>query len=94
MRFLYTVLAAALFLAVLGFAVKNTQPVMVEYYFDFHWSAPLIIVLFATFTLGTLVGLIVNLGHLIRQKREIRFLKKQIQQVQSAQPVPSRQNPA
>ncbi len=50
MRYLTWSLRAALFLLLLGFAVKNDQPVALRYFFGYEWQTSLVVVLLCFFT--------------------------------------------
>ena len=76
MRSLTWTLRITLFLLLLGFAVKNTDPVVVYYYFGQQWQAPLVIVLLLSFCIGAVLGILASLSPLFRQRREISELKR------------------
>ncbi len=78
MRYLLWIIKFLLFLIVLTFAVKNTDPVTVRYYLGTEWQAPLILVLLIAFCAGAAVGLIAALGRVFRQRREIGGLRKEL----------------
>jgi putative membrane protein len=77
MQFLIWILKLALFVLVLAFAIKNTDPVTVRYYFGGEWQVPLIFVLLIAFCAGIAAGLFAGLSQLIRQRREIAVLKRE-----------------
>jgi len=76
MNYLLWIFRLALFVLVLAFAVKNTDPVTVHYYFGGQWQSPLIFVLLVVFCAGIALGLAAALGPLYRQRREIAELKR------------------
>ena len=78
MRFVLWTLKLALFLLVLSFAVKNTDIVAVRYYLGYQWQAPLVLVLLAFFCLGVLVGIASSLTHMLRQRRTIVTLRREL----------------
>jgi uncharacterized integral membrane protein len=78
MYYLGLILKFALFVLVLAFALKNTDPVTVRYYFGGEWQAPLVFVLLAAFCAGIAAGLVAGLTQLIRQRREIAALKNEL----------------
>jgi len=80
-----------LFLLLLAFAAKNTEPVALRFYFDLVWQAPLVLLVFAFFTAGALLGVLAVLGTLLRQRREILRLRREARgkaQVQDARQAP------
>lgn len=58
------------FLVVLGFALKNSQPVTFVSYLGYEWQAPLIVMLLIAFLLGAIMGLVALLPYLIRLRRQ------------------------
>jgi lipopolysaccharide assembly protein A len=67
-----------LFFVALTFAVKNTDSVTVRYYLGAEWQAPLIFVILVVFCLGAAAGAIVSLAPVIRLRREVSRLRKQV----------------
>ncbi len=84
MRFLTWAVRGAAFILLLAFAVKNTEPITLRFYFDLAWQAPLVVMLLAFFTAGALVGLAAVLTTVLRQRREIQQLRREI----SPPPIP------
>ena len=78
MRYLNWLLRAALFIALLGFAVKNDQSVTLRYFFGYEWQSSLVIVLLIFFAAGTAIGALAMLASVLRQRREIARLKRDI----------------
>ena len=76
MRYVLWLLRIVLFLLLLGFAVKNSDPVTVYYYFGAEWRAPLVFVLLICLCAGAALGILAALGQLFRQRREIAELKR------------------
>jgi len=78
MNYLAWVLKFALFVLVLTFAVRNTDPVTVRYYLGGEWQTPLILVLLIAFCAGVAGGLMAAMGQLVRQRREIAALRRDL----------------
>ena len=76
MRLLTWAIRVALFVVLLAFAAKNTEPVALRFYFDLAWQAPLVAVLLAFFAAGAALGLLAMLGGWIGQRREISRLRR------------------
>ena len=76
MRFLTWAIRLALFVLLLAFAAKNTEPVTLRFYFNLAWQAPLVALLLAFFTGGALLGLAAALGTFLAQRREIARLRR------------------
>ena len=78
MRYLNWLLRALLFIALLGFAVKNDQPVTLRYFFGYEWQSSLVVVLLLFFAAGAIVGVLSMLVNVLQQRREIARLKRDI----------------
>ena len=76
MRILTWAIRLALFVLLLAFAARNTEPVTLRFYFDLAWQAPLIALLLAFFVAGMALGLIAMLGTFLSQRREISRLQR------------------
>ena len=79
MNYLAWVLKFVLFVLVLTFAVRNTDLVTVRYYFGGEWQTPLVFVLLVAFCVGVALGLVAGMSVLVRQRREIATLKRELQ---------------
>ena len=90
MRYLSWMVRFVLFLLLLGFAVKNSESVVLHYYLGYEWQAPLVLVLLVFFFVGVVIGVSANLVVVFKQKREILALKKELrlksQSSESGQP--------
>lgn len=80
MKTLFWILKLLLFLAALTFAVKNTDVVTVRYYLGLQWQAPMIFVILVVFCAGAVAGVLASLGPVLRLRREISRLRKQVGQ--------------
>lgn len=78
MRVLSWTLRILVFLVVLGFALKNSQAVTLNYFFGYAWEAPLVVLLLAAASLGALLGILAMLPQIFRSRRELRKLRKQV----------------
>jgi uncharacterized integral membrane protein len=78
MRYLLWIVKLALFAVALTFAIKNTDPVAVRYFMGQEWRAPLIFVLLVFFCMGAALGLLAALMQIMRQRREISTLKRDL----------------
>jgi uncharacterized integral membrane protein len=79
MRTLTLAIKLALFFVVITFAVKNTDPVSVRYFLGWEWQSPLIFVLLIAFCAGIVLGLLAVLPRILRQRREIVGLKRELE---------------
>ena len=78
MRYLDWVLRIVLFILLLGFAVKNNQPVTLHYFFGYEWQSTLVVVLLLFFSAGTVIGVLAMFSNVLQQHREIARLKRDI----------------
>jgi len=85
MRYLVWALRLLVFIAVLMFALKNTDPVVVKFYADYVvQDVPLIVVMLAAFVLGTLFGLLLTVPAAMRRRREAMRLRREVERLQAA----------
>lgn len=77
-RFFSALIWAVVFVVLLLFALKNTDPVTVRFYFDQEWRAPLMLVALATLALGAVCGMIACIPAFMRRQREIAGLKREL----------------
>jgi len=76
MRIVTWTIRVLVFLLLVAFAAKNVEPVTLRFFFDLALQTPLVLALFAFFALGALFGMLALVGTVLRQRREISFLKK------------------
>ena len=77
MRYFAGLLALALFLVLLGFAIKNMGVVSLHYYLGFVWTAPLSLMLLLSMMVG--VGTRCDCMHgapLLKMRKELIALKQ------------------
>lgn len=88
MRYLSWILGFSLFLLSLGFAIKNSETVTLNYYLGYHWQAPLVLIILAAFCMGAAAGIGATLGFIFKQRREIMKLRRELRnQPQPSSPV-------
>jgi uncharacterized integral membrane protein len=87
MRILTWAIRVALFVLLLAFAAKNTDPVTLRFYFGLAWQAPLVAILLAFFAAGVALGLMAMLGTYLSQRRRISRLERKIPAQESNLPV-------
>lgn len=76
MRIVVWALWLILFIALFAFAVHNAHVVELQFFGDWRWQAPLIALLLLFFLGGVLFGMLAMLPSWVRQRLEIRKLKK------------------
>lgn len=85
MRYLVWVLRLLVFVVVLLFALKNTEPVKVSFFADYALiDIPLIVVMLVSFLLGLLLGLLLMILAVMRKKREIAKLKRDVARLEDS----------
>ncbi|MFT7562186.1 MAG: putative membrane protein [Flavobacteriales bacterium] len=63
--------------------LKNPQTVTLNYYFDVHREAPLVLVLTATFVVGVLLGWFFMTLSVIKNKRQVGKVQKALAKVET-----------
>lgn len=77
MTYIAWFIRVVLFLLLLGFAIKNSEPVTLNYYLSYQWRAPLVLVLALFLLIGVVVGLLAASGTIFRQRRSLQALKRE-----------------
>ncbi|GAA3997402.1 hypothetical protein GCM10022279_21340 [Comamonas faecalis] len=72
MKFFLWLLRAVIFFALLAFALNNQQDVTVHFFFGTQWSAALVLIVLAAFTLGVAVGVLGMVQYGWRKRRKQR----------------------
>lgn len=86
LRHLYPPLFIVIFLAVVGFTVKNAEPVTLHYYLGMSWSAPLVLVLLICLVIGFACGVLACLGLVVRQRKIASSLRHELTTLHLDQP--------
>ena len=79
MRLLTWAIRLALFVLLIAFAAKNVARVRLQFYFDLALEAPLVLWLLGFFALGALFGVAAMLSTVLRQRRALSALKRDVQ---------------
>jgi len=78
MRLLITVLLVVLCLLLFGFAIKNVEPVELQYYLGLRWKAPLSLMLLTSLLVGVIIGMIICLKPIISQRKQMLSLQREL----------------
>jgi uncharacterized integral membrane protein len=78
MRYFNWLWRSIVFIVLLGFAVKNNQPVVLHYFLDTEWHTSLVVVVLLFFAVGVAIGVLAMMLNLLQQRREITSLKREI----------------
>jgi uncharacterized integral membrane protein len=82
MRALVRFVRLILFLFLFGFAVKNDHIADLYFFFDRQWHLPLVFIILMAFGVGALLGVSATITSLLRQRREISRLRKQLERAE------------
>ncbi|CAM5324063.1 lipopolysaccharide assembly LapA domain-containing protein [Thauera mechernichensis] len=82
MRAIIWFIRLVLFFLLFGFAIKNDHLVTLSFFFGSQWQLPLVFVILLTFAAGALLGVTATLASLMRQRREISRLRRQLEQAE------------
>lgn len=80
MNALLWILRGVLFVILLGLAIKNSGDVELRFFFDAHWQTPLSLALLGALVFGVVLGLLALLPQIVRQRRSIGRLRRQLEQ--------------
>jgi uncharacterized integral membrane protein len=86
MKYLLNVLLVILCLLVFGFAIKNVEPVELQYYLGFRWQAPLSLMLLTSLLIGVVIGMIICLKPIINQRRRLISLERELKTLNNNNP--------
>ncbi|MBU0689623.1 MAG: DUF1049 domain-containing protein [Gammaproteobacteria bacterium] len=83
MRYLTWLLRILLFVALLGFAMKNNEIVSLRYLFGYEWQAPLVVALFGFLVIGVVLGMLAMLAVVVRLRSDLAHARAEVQSNQS-----------
>jgi putative membrane protein len=78
MRYLFWLIKFMLFVIMFGFAMHNAEPVVLKFFLGYFWQAPLALLLLVFFVVGVVFGLLAAFSKIIRLRREVVGLKKEL----------------
>jgi uncharacterized integral membrane protein len=84
MRALIWFIRFILFVLLFGFAVKNDHVADLYFFFGKQWHLPLVFIILIAFAVGALLGVTATITSLLRQRREISRLGKQLARAELA----------
>jgi putative membrane protein len=85
MKYVFRIIAVLLFLVFFGFALKNTQEVVLNFFWGYEWSGPLVLLLLGFFTAGAVLGILAMLPMLLRNRRELSRNRQRVASLEQAQ---------
>ena len=78
MKYFLWLLKAAIFFTLFAFALNNQQNVSVHFFFGTQWTASLVLVVLAAFTLGVAVGVLGMVPHWWRHRSAARHQRAHV----------------
>lgn len=82
MRAIMWFIRLLLFILLFGFAIKNDHLATLNFFFGGQWQLPLVFVILVSFAAGALLGVTATFASLLRQRREISQLRRQLERVE------------
>jgi len=78
MKIMFRIVAVVLFLVFFGFALKNTDEVVLRFFLDYEIRSPLVLMLLAFFAAGAVFGVLAMTPTVFRYRRELSRQKKTV----------------
>jgi putative membrane protein len=82
MTLLFKIAAAILFVIFFGFALKNTDEVVLRFFWDYEIRKPLVLMLLGFFTAGAVLGVLAMTPTVFRYRRDLSKQKKTVATMQ------------
>ena len=82
-KIIFRLLAFFLFVIFFGFALKNTEEVVLHLYFNYQTKSPLILMLLAFLMVGAALGVLAMTATVLRYRRELSRAKSAFVQQQN-----------
>ena len=83
MRLIFRLVALALFIVFFDFALKNTDEVVLHFFWGSQARSPMILLLLAFFVVGVVLGVLAMTGTVLRYRSELVRLRKEAEQKKS-----------
>lgn len=78
MKLLFRIVAVILFLIFFGFALKNTEEVVLRFFLNYEIKSPLVLLLLGFFAVGAVFGVLAITPTMFRYRRDLSKQKKAI----------------
>ena len=85
MKIIFRLVAAIIFAIFFGFALKNTQEVVLSFFLGYELRGPLVILLLGFFTAGAVLGVLAMMPMVFRHRRDVSRHKKLLGTLQKEQ---------
>lgn len=89
MRAIIWLFRIAVFVLFLAFAIENTEPVVINLFLGYYLEAPLVLFLLGVLLIGVLLGMLMLVPNLLRKRRELAKLRREVQQHAPLNPLPA-----
>ncbi len=76
MKFVFRSLGVILFIVFFGFALKNTDEVVLRFFLNYEIKSPLVLLLLGFFAAGAVLGVLAMTPTVFRHRRELSRHKK------------------
>ena len=80
MKLIFRLLALVLFVVFFDFALKNTDEVVLHFFWGSQARSPMILLLLAFFVVGVVLGVLAMTGTVLRYRGELARMKKEAEQ--------------
>lgn len=80
MKLIFRLVALLLFVVFFDFALKNTDEVVLHFFWGSQSRSPMILLLLAFFIVGVAMGVLAMMATVLGQRRELVRLRKEAQQ--------------
>lgn len=80
MKLIFRLLALVLFVVFFDFALKNTDEVVLHFFWGSQARSPMILLLLAFFVVGIVLGVLAMTGTVLRYRGELARMKKEAEQ--------------
>lgn len=89
MRAIAWLIRIVVFVLFLAFAIENTEPVIINLFLGYYLEAPLVLFLLGALLIGVLLGLLLLVPNLLRKRRELARLRREVEQRTAHNPLPA-----
>ncbi len=80
MKLIFRLAALVLFIVFFDFALKNTDEVVLHFFWGSQARSPMILLLLAFFIVGVALGVLAMTGTVLRYRSELARMKKEVEQ--------------
>lgn len=87
MRAIIWLIRILLFILLLGFAIKNDHLARLNFFLGKEWQLPMVFIILASFAAGAILGVTATLASLLRQRRTISQLRRQLERAAREQTI-------